>query len=267
MFSCFRSWKIGRILRRPVSANTRRWLRRYVRPYLAMPPPEQRRLEQITTVMLERLHWEGCDGLAIDDQMRTCVAGNAAMMLLGSNDYYFDSVSAILLFPGIIRRDDPDSIGPTLGEAWPNGGVVLAWPEASRCGQLTDGRNVVVHEFAHHLDGRDGEMGGDLPFVSDQDQRDWNRVAAAEYQRLVAQVSRRRATFLDPYGATNRAEFFAVCSEVFFELPRDLQHYHPQLFELLRRFYAVDPRRWYPDDRDRGENRPSDQAIARDLDG
>ncbi len=245
MLSIFRSWQIGRLLRQPMPANRVSWLQRYVRPYQAMPPDQQRRLQQITAVMLARLHWEGCEGLPLNDEMQTCVAGNAALMLLGAGDYYFDSVTAILLFPGIIRRDDPDHRTPTVGEAWPNGGVVLSWPEARRCGQFEDGHNVVIHEFAHHLDGRDGEMGGDIPFVSEQDQREWNAIARDEFQQLVAAVDRREPTFLDPYGATSRAEFFAVCSEAYFELPGEFEHFHPGLFDLLRRFYRVDPRPWF----------------------
>lgn len=245
MFSFLRCWQIGRILRRPVPANTVNWLNRYVRPYRFMTQEQQQRLQQITSVMLTRLHWEGCQGLRLTDEMRTCVAGNAAVMLLDAGDYYFDSVTAILLFPGVIRRNDPDHRPAVVGEAWSNGGVVLTWPEARRCGQLDDGHNVVIHEFAHHLDGRDGEMGGDIPFVDPQDQRDWNEVAGGEYQQLVSDIQHQRPTFLDAYAATNRAEFFAVCSEVFFELPDEFEHFHPQLFEMLRRFYRIDPRPWY----------------------
>ena len=51
-------------------------------------------------------------------------------------------------------------------------------------------------------------------------------------------------TLLDPYGATNKAEFFAVSSETFFEQPAAMQQLHPELFQLLNTYYKVDPRFW-----------------------
>jgi len=49
---------------------------------------------------------------------------------------------------------------------------------------------------------------------------------------------------MDYYGATNPAEFFAVATETFFEKPRQLSDKHPELFELLKNYYAVDPTNW-----------------------
>ncbi len=54
-------------------------------------------------------------------------------------------------------------------------------------------------------------------------------------------VRRRRRTVLDPYGAEDPAEFFAVATETFFEAPRRLASRHPALYDVLRRFYRQDP--------------------------
>ena len=67
-----------------------------------------------------------------------------------------------------------------------------------------------------------------------------------EYEALGRAAERGQETFLDPYGATAPAEFFAVLTETFFELPHELEHFHPELFAQLLRFYQTDPRRWYP---------------------
>jgi len=47
--------------------------------------------------------------------------------------------------------------------------------------------------------------------------------------------------FLDAYGATNEAEFFAVATEAFFEQPRMLRRNAPDLYEQLSRYFRVDP--------------------------
>jgi Mlc titration factor MtfA (ptsG expression regulator) len=57
-----------------------------------------------------------------------------------------------------------------------------------------------------------------------------------------------QATLLDQYGASNRAEFFAVASECFFCRPRAMRGHHPELYELLRVLYGQDPATWTDDD-------------------
>ena len=51
-------------------------------------------------------------------------------------------------------------------------------------------------------------------------------------------------TLLDPYGIEDEAEFFAVASETFFELPRELQSEHPELYAELAGYYRLDPALW-----------------------
>ncbi len=244
MLSLFRRWTRRRLLRQPLDATRRALLQQHVPAYQRLTPELRQRLEQIVAVMIAELHWEGCAGLRVSDGMRTRIAGHAAVMLLGAEDYYFDTVTAILIYPHEIQRDGDTYGFVNAGEAWDNGGVVLAWPEVLAIGQRHPGENVVIHEFAHHLDGLDGEMAGSIPFNHPEDQTRWEQVAAREYQQLIDDVQHGRPTVLDPYGTTDRAEFFAVCSESFFEQPHDLQRAHSELFELLLRFYQCDPRLW-----------------------
>ena len=59
--------------------------------------------------------------------------------------------------------------------------------------------------------------------------------------RLRARVARGKRTFLDEYGATNEAEFFAVATEFFFAKPAAMRRHEPELYELLQGFYGQDP--------------------------
>jgi len=67
---------------------------------------------------------------------------------------------------------------------------------------------------------------------------------SAEFEALVADLHRDRPTTLDPYGATNPAEFFAVVTEAFFEQPARLRAAHPALYAQLAAFYQQDPAEW-----------------------
>jgi MtfA peptidase len=53
-----------------------------------------------------------------------------------------------------------------------------------------------------------------------------------------------KRTLIDPYGATNPAEFFAVATETFFEKPKQLKRKRPELYAELGRFYGLDPAEW-----------------------
>ncbi len=64
---------------------------------------------------------------------------------------------------------------------------------------------------------------------------------AQEYHRLQKRSRRHRDTLIDPYGASEPAEFFAVVTEAFFDSPRDLAIEHPDLYDLLRRYFRQDP--------------------------
>jgi MtfA peptidase len=116
-----------------------------------------------------------------------------------------------------------------------------------RCGRnAANGCNVVLHEFAHYLDGLDGEVDGSPPLAGEQE-KTWYRVTEAEYLRLVGSARRGEVTLLDHYGASNRAEFFATATECFFEQPRAMQRRHPELYDVLQDFYRQDPAQWLPD--------------------
>ena len=44
---------------------------------------------------------------------------------------------------------------------------------------------------------------------------------------------------INPYGATNEAEFFAVVSEYFFERPELLKENHPELYDMLEKIFSA----------------------------
>jgi Mlc titration factor MtfA (ptsG expression regulator) len=53
---------------------------------------------------------------------------------------------------------------------------------------------------------------------------------------------------MDEYGATDPAEFFAVATETFFEMPVELRENDRDLYEELKAYYRVDPAEWLRED-------------------
>jgi Mlc titration factor MtfA (ptsG expression regulator) len=206
--------------------------------------PLRSKLDEIIKILIAELNWEGCDGLSVSDEMRATISGQAAIMLIGIKDYFFETVPSILVFPQSFSRDQHGRQSWRSGEAWQFGPIALSWGDVLRDSKRLNGHNVVIHEFAHHLDGLDGEMGGSIPFADRSKLQRWHEVSEREFQSLESAARENRPTLLDHYGASNMAEFFAVASECFFELPSEMQNEHTELFGLLCDFYQINPTKW-----------------------
>jgi len=59
-------------------------------------------------------------------------------------------------------------------------------------------------------------------------------------------VERGEETTIDPYAAENPAEFFAVMSEAFFEMPETVREGYPAVYRELAYFYRQDPAQRLP---------------------
>lgn len=219
--------------------------------YRTLTSKEQAKLGGIARVLVAEKSWEGCGGLVLTEEIVVTIAAQAALLTLGFEDEYYPNVETILVYPQgflvTVRRPGvggviQEQVVPYAGEAAQRGPVVISWADALWGGRTPgDGHNVVLHEFAHKLDMRDGVADG-APYLRDGAQIEtWSRVMSAEYHGLLAAIGAGEPTLLDAYGATNAAEFFAVATECFFELPRHMQSEHSELYMVLRDYYRQDP--------------------------
>ena len=207
--------------------------------YRRLPDEEQARLRSLTRHLVDDKSWEGCGGLELKEEMQVVIAAQAARLILNLDHAYYRKVRTILVYPSGYRT--PDGEG-RLGEAWHRGPVILAWDSAFAGGRNPrDGRNLVYHEFAHKLDLLDGYADGAPPLGGGAQHEAWRRITSREYEELVRRAERRRKSFLNPYGATNPAEFFAVATEHFFEQPRKMIRKHRALYRELQSFYRQHP--------------------------
>ncbi|MBN2492912.1 MAG: zinc-dependent peptidase [Planctomycetes bacterium] len=263
----FKRWRRKRLLARPFPDAWEACLTRNVRHYPRLPEDERKKLRDCVAIMVAEKEWVGCRGLEMTDEIKVTIAGQASLLLLGGDGrYVFDGVLSVLVHPDAFVTD---VYMETFGEAWPRGPVVLSWRHVVAGGaDPADGLNVVLHEFAHQLDGLDGEMTGTPPLGSRRELERWREVAEREYLRLVNRAERGQVSLLDQYGAANRAEFFAVTTECFFERPLELAAQHPELYALFRDFYRQDPAAWFRqgEGRPRPAGRERRQAPARDDD-
>ena len=243
-----------RLRSRPFLAAWREILERRVPYFRRLPPDLQRQLEQHVQVFVAEKPFIGCGGLAISDEVRVTIAAQACLLILNRRTDYYPNLRQILVYPGafIIERLRAEPSGilqeqrhALSGESWTHGQVVISWEDALEgAAVVDDGRNVVIHEFAHQLDQQKGYANG-APWLGRRDRyARWSQVLGEEFARLQQQALTEQPSLFSHYGATSPAEFFAVASEVFFEQPRPMASMHPALYAELRSLYRVDPLSW-----------------------
>jgi len=210
-------------------------------------------------------HFSGTHGLEITDRMQVEIAAQACILVLELGFEWYEGWSEVIVYPSQFapEREMMDEAGvvhltndPMAGEAWLGGPVILSYEDVAMTGDeeaRVAGYNVVIHEFAHKLDMRNGDPNGFPPLHSDMNPKEWKRDLAFAYEdfcRKVDDADLRAedddgealdALPIDPYAATSAGEFFAVTSEAFFETPELLEPAYPALYEQLRQFYKQDP--------------------------
>lgn len=215
-------------------------------------PAALKRLRQRIQVLVPEKNWEGCGGLVVRDEHRITIAAHIARMTLGWDWESFDEVKSILIYPDTYVAQGPEMLGSTLvmgdsvrlGEAWYRGPVVLAWRDVLQSTlQQNPGHNVVIHEFAHHLDMRNGQHADGIPPLEDRQLAEqWLEMLDEDPEELRELCQQGYYTALDSYATTNHAEFFAVASEVYFEEPQELAIHWPRVHNLLNRYYHPERR-------------------------
>jgi Mlc titration factor MtfA (ptsG expression regulator) len=226
---------------------------------------ESDRLRALCERFLASKHFSGTHGLEISESMRIEIAAQAAILVLELGIEWYDGWSEIVVYPAQFapEREVVDEAGvvhvtndPMAGEAWLGGPVLLSYEDVAMSADedmRVAGYNVVIHEFAHKLDMRNGDPTGFPPLHAGMSPRQWRLAFSAAFEDFGQRVDaadalpKRKAQAaldalpIDPYAAQSPAEFFAVASEAFFETPELLRPAYPQVYEQLRLFYRQDP--------------------------
>lgn len=237
----------------PFPAEWRDILSKMVKHYSYLNPNEQNQLERLVQVFADEKEFEGCNGLVITDEIRVVISAEACLLILGLPHNLYRKLSTILVYPSTVftppERRGAFTVSPMLeqaqvpisGQAFMHGPIILVWDAVRRGARHPEsGHNVVYHEFAHLLDMLDGAADG-VPPLHERDQyRAWASVFSDEFQKLRKATDHGTQSFLDPYGATNEAEFFAVATEFFFDQPIEMQQNHQPLYDVLSGYYMQD---------------------------
>jgi len=214
-----------------------------------LSPEETARLRELANELLADKSFSGAGGAEVDAGMATVIAAYAALPVLNLGYGWYAGWVEIVVYPGEFIHDgeETDEIGVVhpvrhqrSGESWEGGPMVLSWQDVEWSGQ-GEGFNVVIHEFAHKLDMKNGDANGRPPLHSGMDAQAWAHDLQTAYDDLCRRLDGGEDTMIDPYAAESPAEFFAVLSEYFFEAPEVLRQAYPDVYGQMVKFYLQDP--------------------------
>jgi Mlc titration factor MtfA (ptsG expression regulator) len=256
LFRWWRNRRRRKILAEPLPHSWETIIQEGVKHDAVLSPTARTKLRQAVQLIIAEKDWEGCRGLELTDEMRVTIAALAAILILGFDDYYFDNVQTILVYPDayVVTQEKALGGGATLeeesdrlGEAHHRGPVIVSWDEVREGGLRPGyGQNLVFHEFAHQLDMLNGEFDGTPDLPTRELSERWSKIMDREYRRLQHAEQRGRETLIDPYGASDPVEFFAVTTECFFDTPQAMREQYPELYGLFRDYFKQDPAAWQP---------------------
>jgi Mlc titration factor MtfA (ptsG expression regulator) len=257
MFGFFKNRRRQSLLAEPLADEFVDIVRQNVAVFELVSPAERQRLLEVAKIIAGERSFYGIKDFEITDEVILTIAAQAALLVLHGEGYFFDRVGAILVHGESPKVKMVHPLGGAVlveenvgisGQHLEQGEVRLAWDQVLAGGRDPhDGFNVVLHEFAHHLDWLDGEYDGVPPLVNQHDRSRWLDVLEEDCDWIRAELRAGHETLLPDHASDSPIELFAYASEAFFELPHQLVAEHPELFDCLLSFYVTDPRTWWSD--------------------
>jgi len=227
------------IVSKPFPESWESFLRKHYSLYARLPAEIRHRFETDVAFFIAEQRITGI-GTEASEELKLLVAASAVTLSVGWPDYEWDQLAEVLLYPDNFDRDYQFGRGELAGMAHPWGTLILSAPSLLKSFEIPDdGYHVGLHEFAHLLDREGVHFDGTPPGLDSERTEQWTVLQQKEMNLL-----RDGRSVLDPYGAENCSEFLAVAVEGFFERSADLERHHPELYQLLSWYFALDPASW-----------------------
>lgn len=239
-----KSYKRLAVFKTPFPPAWRQTLEKHSVFFKSLDAPKQTLFEKRVQLFLLAKRVEGID-TEIDDEIRVLVAASSIIPTFAFPAFDYPDLNEVLVYPAsfsekfeIGAHKHDENIEGMVGNRYMNHSLLLSKPALlSGFNGKKGENNVGIHEFVHLLDREDGDTDGVPERLADHAYAlPWLHLIKKEMQNI-----RSGASDINPYAITNNAEFLAVVSEYFFNNPEEFQHKHPELYEILSKFYHIEP--------------------------
>jgi len=221
--------------------NYRELLNTHVAYYRALNDEDKQRFEERIKKFLSyvRIHAVNAE---IDDLDKLLVACSAVIPTFGF-DWHYYNLSDVLIYADTFDEKFSITAKDRNVSGMVGTGAMQRMMILSQCA-LREGfknelsqNNTGIHEFVHLLDKADGETDG-IPeaLLSKQYTIPWINYMNDEIEKI-----KQGKSDINVYGASNKAEFFAVAAEYFFGEPEKFRQEHRQLFEMMEKIFHQQP--------------------------
>ena len=227
---------------RALSETYRSLLRQYVNFYTRLDDAKKNEFENRLQVFLSQVRITGVK-TTVEEIDKVLIAASAIIPIFGFAGWEYINLHEVLLYPNSFSHD-LELKGPHRNTAGMVGTgayqhiMILSQQDLRQDFLNKSGKdNTAIHEFVHLVDKTDGSIDGIPEFIlSKKYILPWLNLMHHEIKQIMANRSD-----INPYGATNEAEFFAVISEYFFERPDLFQYRHPELYNILSAIFRQQP--------------------------
>ncbi len=208
--------------------------------YQQLPENKKTTFEERVQHFLSQIKITGVN-TTVEDLDRVLVAASAIIPIFNFPGWEYINLHEVLLYPGSFDHDfkqegDGRNVLGMVGSGAMNHVMILSQSELRQAFINKTGKdNTAIHEFVHLVDKSDGSIDG-IPetVLNKQYILPWLKLMQHEIEMI-----KENRSDINPYGATNESEFFAVVSEYFFERPELLKQNHPELFVLLEQIFCM----------------------------
>jgi MtfA peptidase len=210
--------------------------------FRALDKIKKQQFEEEVIEFLNNVKITGVDTI-VENLDRILVAASAVIPVFAFPEWKYNNLKEVLLYSDTFNNNfqtkgEDRSIMGMVGSGYMEGKMLLS-KHALQQGFTNDSdkNNTAIHEFVHLIDKADGDTDG-IPkqLLSKQYTIPWLDMTYKKMQEIISNDSD-----INPYGTTNKAEFFAVAAEYFFERPDLLQQKHPELYQILQQIFQQDP--------------------------
>jgi len=213
-------------------------LRKYVVFYRTLNEQEKIEFENRVLKFLNKVKVTGIK-TTVEETDLLLVASSAVIPVFAFPNFEYTTIKEVLLYPDFFNESFEITgadrrIGGMVGTGSMEGLMILSKPLLRKgFSNARDKKNVGIHEFLHLLDKEDGKIDG-IPdiFLENAPSLPWMQLSKKKIDQILKNKSD-----INPYGATNAEEFFAVAGEYYFERPGMLRQKHPELYHFLAKVF------------------------------
>lgn len=237
LFIVYRLFRKREPLSQPPVSRQKKILKQ-VSFYNQLNKDDKAEFEMRVSKFLGSVRIQGVD-TTIEDSDKIFVAAAAIIPIFAFKKWEHRNIHDVLLYPTTFNHNFKTSgkernVLGMVGDGAMGNLMILSLPEL-RNGFLnaSSKTNTAIHEFVHLIDKDDGYVDGcpeDL--LPHKHTIPWLQRIHREIELI-----HKGKSDINPYGATNEAEFLAVASEYFFKQPHLMEKKHPELYKSLTEIF------------------------------